>query len=208
MNTRSAGRELAFLAISQLSKSASLEPENLILAATRTLRDVAKQQLKQVEKDLRELGNFFFNEALSAGEKKEQIDINKIHDHVGKLELATFSLREALDLPELLNQPKEALDYAVYLINLYRINKASVNEIISEVLNTKKAEGKGWTIERTLTIDRDILRIAAAELLFEKDCPPVVVIDEALELSKKYGSEDSPKFVNGVLADVMEKLKG
>jgi transcription antitermination protein NusB len=207
LNTRSAGRELAFLALSQLTKSTELSPDKLILAATRTLRDVTKAQVKQVQKDLKELGEFFFNQTLNLEDSKSKLNIPKIHENVGKLELAAFALKEALDLPEFLNQPPEAFNYAVNLINLYRSNKEEVNNLIANILESAKgSKSKGWTIERTLTVDRDLLRIATTELLYEKDCPPVVVIDEALELSKKYGTDDSPKFVNGVLADVLEKL--
>ena len=216
MNSRTAARELAFLALGQISASSSLDSEKLILAATRTLRDIAKQQVKKVQKDLEILGQFFFNEALDQTEsqdgskntpKNEPLDISKIHDNVAKLELAAFALKESLDLPELLNQPKDCFDYAGELINLYRENKERINEIISEALETRKSSDKslskkGWSLDRVLSIDRTILKIATVELMFQKDCPAVVAIDEAIEIAKKYGSEESPKFVNGVLADI------
>ena len=53
-------------------------------------------------------------------------------------------------------------------------------------------------------IDKDILRIAITELLFIKDAPVKVVIDEALELAKKYSTDESPSFINGILAKVVE----
>jgi N utilization substance protein B len=208
LNTRSASRELAFLAISQISKSAELSADKIILAATRTLKDVAKQQIKQVQRDLKELGDFFFNQTLNLEESKHKLDIPKIHENVAKLELAAFAVKESLDLPELLNQPKEAFDYAFALIDNYRENKQAVNDLIAEVLKSKKnlSESKGWSLDRTLSIDRDLLRIATTELLYQPDCPHVVVIDEALELGKKYGTEESPKFINGVLADIVSAI--
>ncbi len=215
MNTRSAGRELAFLAISQISRSAELSPEKLILAATRTLKDIAKEQIKKVQKDLQEIGEFFFNESLSSQESSEhkseyKIDFEKLQKNVAQLEIATFSIKESLDLPELLNQPPQAFEYAIVLINSYRTNKEKINSLIAEVLENKKTAlaNKGWSLERVLSVDKGVLRIACAELMSELENPSVIIIDEALKLSEKYGSEDSPKFVNGVLADLVNIIKG
>jgi len=59
-----------------------------------------------------------------------------------------------------------------------------------------------WTLDRMAVIDRNILRMAACELLFHKDIPPKVTIDEALEIAKKYGGADSSDFINGVLDQI------
>ena len=56
-----------------------------------------------------------------------------------------------------------------------------------------------------MDIDKDVLRIAIVELVFIKDAPHKVIIDEALELAKKYSTDDSPSFINGILARVVEK---
>ena len=56
-----------------------------------------------------------------------------------------------------------------------------------------------WRFERVAPLDRNVMRIAAYELLREPQTPPAVVIDEAVELAKRFGEEDSPAFVNGVL---------
>ena len=56
-----------------------------------------------------------------------------------------------------------------------------------------------WRLERLATVDRNILRLAVYELLFCAETPPAVVIDEAIEIAKKYGAEESARFVNGVL---------
>lgn len=64
-----------------------------------------------------------------------------------------------------------------------------------------------WKIERINVIDRCILRFAIYELLYLKDIPPAVTINEAIEIAKKYSTADSGKFVNGVL-DKIKKEKG
>ena len=58
---------------------------------------------------------------------------------------------------------------------------------------------KNWEIKRMAVVDRNILRIGTYELLFLEDIPPKVSINEAIELAKKYGDMDSPRFINGIL---------
>lgn len=209
MNTRSAGRELAFLAIGQLSQTSDTTPDKLILAATRTLRDFAKSHVKKVRKDLSKLGDFFFNESLTVqADPNTQFDWKNIQENVARLETAAFQVQEALDLTELLNQSADAHKYAASLINTFRTNKEQINELIAKTLEGNKTpDGKSWSAERVLAVDRTVLKIATAELMFSKESPAVVVIDEAMKLSEKYGTEESPKFVNGVLADLV-KLMG
>jgi N utilization substance protein B len=65
-----------------------------------------------------------------------------------------------------------------------------------------------WRLERLAAVDRNILRLALYELLHHSDTPPAVVIDEAIEIAKKFGAGDSARFVNGVLDGfVKRKLK-
>jgi N utilization substance protein B len=56
-----------------------------------------------------------------------------------------------------------------------------------------------WRLERLAAVDRNILRLAMFELIFEAETPHAVVIDEAIEIAKKFGTKDSGRFVNGVL---------
>jgi len=64
-----------------------------------------------------------------------------------------------------------------------------------------------WEIGRLCPVDRSILRLAVYQLKFCSDIPPKVVINEAIELAKKFGTERSAAFVNGVLDAVLKKLK-
>jgi len=69
-----------------------------------------------------------------------------------------------------------------------------------EVVDTKiKAYSKNWDFHRIAVVDRNILRLAVYELLFRDDIPPVVSINEAIELAKKFSTDDSGRFVNGIL---------
>jgi N utilization substance protein B len=58
---------------------------------------------------------------------------------------------------------------------------------------------ENWRLPRMAAVDRNILRLGAYELLFTPDTPPSVILNEAIELARRYGSADSPAFVNGVL---------
>ena len=68
-----------------------------------------------------------------------------------------------------------------------------------EIDGELKEQTTHWRLERLAAVDRNILRLAMYELIFESDTPPAVVIDEAIEIAKKYGAEESARFVNGVL---------
>jgi len=64
-----------------------------------------------------------------------------------------------------------------------------------------------WTLSRMAVIDRNLLRMAASELMYSKTVPSKVAIDEAVEIAKKFGTEDSPNFINGVLDRILKELK-
>ena len=65
---------------------------------------------------------------------------------------------------------------------------------------------EGWTLDRLPTIDRIILRMSAFELNHRKEIDPAVVINEAVELAKKFSTEDSGRYVNGVLARALDHV--
>ena len=66
---------------------------------------------------------------------------------------------------------------------------------------------KGWTLQRMPSIDRNVLRIAAFELVGRPDVPVAVVLDEAVELAKRFSTDDSGRFVNGVLSAMVPALR-
>ncbi|AJG41045.1 MULTISPECIES: transcription antitermination factor NusB [Thermotoga] len=68
----------------------------------------------------------------------------------------------------------------------------TIDDLISRYLER-------WTIDRLSAVDRNILRLGTYELLYEKDIPIEVTINEAIEIAKRYGTENSGKFVNGIL---------
>ncbi|MEM5817780.1 MAG: transcription antitermination factor NusB [Desulfitobacterium hafniense] len=76
-------------------------------------------------------------------------------------------------------------------------------EVIDE--NLEKLS-EGWSLARMANVDRNLLRLASYEILFRKDIPGRVTINEAIEIAKRYGSEESGKFINGILDKVVESV--
>ncbi len=68
-----------------------------------------------------------------------------------------------------------------------------------EIDRAIQAAAEHWQVERMMTVDRNILRLAVFELLYRKDIPAAVTIDEALEIAKKFSSQESASFINGLL---------
>jgi len=64
----------------------------------------------------------------------------------------------------------------------------------------------GWQVDRLSRVDLQILRLACFEMIFSKDAPPKVAVNEAIELAKHFGTDESGKFVNGVLAKLLQNL--
>jgi N utilization substance protein B len=86
--------------------------------------------------------------------------------------------------------------YTVELIEGVAANGVRIDEILADYAD-------GWTIERMPSIDRAILRLGILELAWRDDVPSAVAIDEAVELAKSLSTDESPRFVNGVLAAVL-----
>ncbi|MCX5863559.1 MAG: transcription antitermination factor NusB [Deltaproteobacteria bacterium] len=63
-----------------------------------------------------------------------------------------------------------------------------------------------WRVSRMSVLDRNIIRLAAYEMMFKEDVPPRVAIDEAIELAKRYCGEDSPGFINGILDAILKNI--
>lgn len=81
-----------------------------------------------------------------------------------------------------------------------------VLENIKSIDNMIRECVKNWDINRLAIIDKNVIRMGISELLFFSDIPQKVSIDEAIELAKKYGSEDSGSFVNGILDHIAKNL--
>jgi len=93
---------------------------------------------------------------------------------------------------------RQALAFAGELFDGTLARRDEIDELV-------KSQAENWRLERMPAVDRNILRLAVYELLAEPDVPPLVVLDEAIELAKRYGSEQSGAFVNGLLDGLLRR---
>ncbi|MFC5803821.1 transcription antitermination factor NusB [Streptomyces formicae] len=84
-------------------------------------------------------------------------------------------------------------EYTMELVEGYAGHADRIDELISTY-------AVGWTLDRMPVVDRNILRLGAYELVWVDETPDAVVIDEAVQLAKEFSTDDSPSFVNGLLA--------
>ncbi|HVU92550.1 MAG TPA: transcription antitermination factor NusB [Jatrophihabitans sp.] len=105
---------------------------------------------------------------------------------------ATATLAERIRLAE-----PPVNDYTIELVEGVVDHRARIDEILAEY-------AEGWTVDRMPGVDRAVLRLAVYELLWRPDVPDAVAIDEAVELAKSLSTDESPRFVNGVLGRVLK----
>jgi N utilization substance protein B len=93
----------------------------------------------------------------------------------------------------------ESLDYLRRLVHTLDAHRETIDTALDTALHN-------WKLNRLSAIDRNVLRVGAAELLFHRDVPARAVIQEGILLAEKYGTAESPRFVNGVLDGVMRSI--
>lgn len=81
-------------------------------------------------------------------------------------------------------------------------------EKMTEIDDMIRRSSRNWRLERMSRLDRSILRLAVFEILYKEDIPPKVSIDEAVDLGKRFGNMESGKFINGILDDIYNTLRG
>ena len=135
------------------------------------------------------------------GVKNKPVQIPTTADMTEKIDTVLDIVEKtifALEVAELavLESQSDVKDYVIEIAKSFKNNHEKVDEQIQKF-------SKGWDINRLVKMDKDILRIAIVELLFIKEAPMKVIVDEALELAKKYSTDDSSAFINGILAKVI-----
>ncbi len=91
---------------------------------------------------------------------------------------------------------EEAKTFARQLARGVQVNKVALDKKVADL-------SKNWSIDRINIVNMSILKLALYELIYEKDTPGPVVINEALELAKRYSDEESAKFINGILGSAV-----
>lgn len=117
------------------------------------------------------------------------------------LMLFRVEFHDAKDLNEQIELYKEQLEECSEKDCEYIINKfKGIVEKLEEIDTAIGEASKGWKVSRMAKVDLALIRLAVYEMKYEEDVPVKVAINEAIELAKQYGTDDSPAFVNGVLA--------
>lgn len=220
MQARRAARELALILFSQFDKEITRysrkDFEDIMLKSVRILSNSASEELNLTVGsliDIKEALDTYEAEHESnlsrpMGAKNKPVQIPMTDEMIAKvdtmLDVAEKALL-ALEIAEFttLENQSEVKNYTIEIAEQFKINHKEIDNEIQKYSN-------GWDISRLVKIDKDILRIAITELLYTKGAPLKVVVDEAVELAKKYSTEDSSSFVNGILAKVIVEngLKG
>ena len=213
MQARRAARELALILFSQfekeITKYSKKDFEDIMVKSVRVLSNSAMEDLNLTVGSLIDI-----KESLSSyeaehesnlsrpmGAKNKPVQIPMTDEMINKVDLMLDVAEKAilaLEIAEFttLENQSEVKNYTVEIAEQFKINNKIIDNEIQKYSN-------GWDISRLVKIDKDILRIAITELLFTKGAPIKVIVDEAVELAKKYSTEDSSSFVNGILAKVI-----
>jgi len=121
----------------------------------------------------------------------------------------TIALQALYEVDSAARRPEVVVERLLSEADLSEENSAFVRELVDGVVLKKddidrniKKFAPAWPVEQIAMVDRNILRLAIFEILFDNKVPVKVAISEAVELAKTFGSENSAKFVNGVLGSV------
>jgi len=213
MQARRASRELALILFSQLDKKiieySDKEFEEIVLKSIRVLSNNSTDELKTAVGSLIDIKDFIENYEADdpsnlerpIGVENKPVPLPMTSDMVDKINTILDVVEKtvfALEVAELavLESQDDVKEYVVRIAKSFREN-------YKEIDNTIQKYSKGWDINRLVKMDKDILRISIAELMYIKEAPMKVIVDEALELAKKYSTEDSSAFINGILAKVV-----
>ena len=213
MQARRAARELAFILFSQLDKDITKYSKNdfqgIVLNSVRTLQSSATDELQLALSSLMEYkAQIDDYEANHETNLNRPLDVSNISVPVIMTSELSQKISEMIDVAEksllaleiaeftTLDSQNQVQEFAIKLAEEYKKNATELDETIQKY-------SKNWDIQRLVTMDKNILRIALIELLYIKETPLKVVIDEAIELAKKYSTDESANFINGVLAKVV-----
>lgn len=205
MQPRRIARELALLSLSQLPNSPKkLETQqlsNLVLAAVRTLTTEVQDALSTAAGELQRANDRLLTSETRAADL--QTARVMVDEAIQLTQTAINRVGTSLELPELIqlaNQPDlDVRSYTLEIVRSVNVNRFEIDEQLEKAL-------VDWQVNRLARIDRDILRIAVAEMLFLGQ-DERVAINEAVELAKRYSGDEGHRFINGVLRRVSEQIK-
>ncbi len=202
MQPRRIARELALLSLSQMpnvpERLDSQQLTNLVLAAVRTLSGEIQEALETAAAELKRGSD----RLLSSETRATDVSSAKamVVDAIELAQKAINRLGTAVEIPEViqLSNQQEVRTYALEILKTINRRHVEIDEILTQAL-------QDWQLNRLPRIDRDILRIAVAEISF-LGLPTRVAINEAVELAKRYSDDEGHRFINGVLRRVTDRI--
>ncbi|GAB4191181.1 MAG: transcription antitermination factor NusB [Coleofasciculaceae cyanobacterium] len=200
---RRIARELALLSLSQLptmpDRLDAQQLSNLILAAVRTLTGEIHETLETAAAELKRGSDRLLQSETRATDVRSAKAM--VADAIALAEKAINRLGTAVEIPEViqLTNQQEVRSYAIEIIKTINRRQVEIDAALTQAL-------QDWQLHRLPRIDRDILRIAVAEMSF-LGIPDRVAINEAVELAKRYSDEEGHRFINGVLRRVTDRMK-
>lgn len=202
--TRRTARVMALLSLSQikgnLKKTENLENDSdkLLLASIRTLSSEVKGAIETASAELNRSNEQIFKSETRSSSLNASIIMLK--EAIELTQKAINLLGDTVELPELisLGYQKEVKEYALELIGIVSRRNEEIDDMLNGVM-------VNWQLSRLPKIDRDILRLATAEMLF-LNVDKKVAIDEAVEIAKLYSDQDGYRLINGILRKVVEKI--
>jgi N utilization substance protein B len=81
-------------------------------------------------------------------------------------------------------------------------------EHVEEIDRVIQRHAEHWRLDRMAIVDRNLLRLATQEFLYDRETPKTVVINEAIEIARRFSSQESPQFINGILDSIKKELEG
>jgi N utilization substance protein B len=199
---RETARELALLGISQLPTNPELleakKLQDVVLAAIRALTTEVQEALEAAASEVQRSSDKLLASEIRAADIQSSRAM--VREAVELTQTAINRLGSAMEFPELIQlaNQQDVRTYALQILTKVSANRVQIDELLSEAL-------VDWQIERLARIDRDIMRIAIAEMLY-LGLPEQVSVSEAVQLAKRYSGDDGHRFINGVLRRVVDKI--
>ncbi len=199
---RETARELALLGISQLPTNPELleakKLQDVLLAAIRALTTEVQEALETAASEVQRSSDKLLASEIRAADIQSATAM--VREAVELTQTAINRLGSAMEFPELIQlaNQQDVRTYALQILTKVSANRVQIDELLSEAL-------VDWQIERLARIDRDIMRIAIAEILY-LGLPEQVSVNEAVQLAKRYSGDEGHRFINGVLRRVVDKI--
>lgn len=199
---RETARELALLGISQLPTNPELleakKLQDVVLAAIRALTTEVQEALEAAASEVQRSSDKLLASEIRAADIQSSRAM--VREAVELTQTAINRLGSAMEFPELIQlaNQQDVRTYALQILTKVSANRVQIDELLSEAL-------VDWQIERLARIDRDIMRIAIAEMLY-LGLPEQVSVSEAVQLAKRYSGDEGHRFINGVLRRVVDKI--